>query len=218
MKRYFAIMLSALTAMALCACSAGSAEDASLTAEYLPEGVEFIKTERDDGFTEHQYRDADGGRYTLSVDDAGAVRALEYDAKTDSTAVEVLLSAEEAFAVIQAARPEAQLITAIEDRDDGRYEWDILFRDGEDLCFYELDAATGAVLGYDIFFGAGGAADPAGALSAQLDGAAIVEISLEADDGRLTFEGEAVFGTGRVEFVIDAETGTVIELENESDD
>lgn len=217
MKRYLVIILSALLTVALCACSAGSAEDANLTAEYLPEGAEFIKTEQDDGFTEHQYRDADGGRYTLSVDGAGVVRALEYDAKADSTATEVTLSAEEAFAVIQATRPEAQLIAAVEDMDDGRYEWDILFRDGEQLCFYELDAATGAILDYDIFYGVGGTVDPAEALSARLEGASIVEISLDMDDGRLTFEGEATTGTGRVEFVIDAETGTVIKLEDEDD-
>lgn len=218
MKKYLAIILSALLTVALCACSAGSAEDANLTAEYLPQGAEFVKTERDDGFTEHEYRDADGGRYTLSVDDDNVVRALEYDAKADSTATEVTLSAEEAFAMIQAERPEAQLITAVEDIDDGRYEWDILFRDGDELAFYELDAATGAILDYDIFYGVGGAVDPAEALAARLEGASIVEISLDIDDGRLTFEGEATTGTGRVEFVIDAETGTVIELENERDD
>lgn len=213
MKKITAIILAAVLTTLLIGCAAGSAENTDFTARYLPEGVEFVRSERDDGFTEYKYRDVDKNEYTLIVDASENVRALEYDAKAKSSAKDVLLTAEEAFAVITALYPESVLITAIEDKDDGRWEWNILFSYENDLYFYELDAATGDVLDYDIFYGLTEAINPAAIITANVPDAEILEISLDADDGRLYIEGEARTANGIVEFSIDADTGIVVEME-----
>ena len=215
MKKLASVLLTALLALSLIGCASGSAENAVLTEQYLPEGVEFIRTEKDDGFTEHKYRDASGSEYTLTVDSANNVRVLEYDAAVRSTAERTVLTGEDAFAVITAAYPEAVLITAAEDRDDGRYEWNILFADKGILGFYELDAATGAVLDYDIFYAVGEVIDPAAIITANIPDAGITEVSLDTDNGRLYIEGEAASANGIMEFTIDADTGTVVELEHD---
>lgn len=207
----FALILM-LMAVMLAACSAGSAENAQFTGEYLPEGAEFIRTERDDGFTEHKYRDADG-QYTLLVDGNENVRALEYDAAARSTADTVALTADEAFAKLTEAYPEAVLIAAVEDRDDGRYEQDLLVSVGDDLGFFELDAATGDILDYEIFYGLGATLDLSAILESNLANASVVELNLDADDGRLYLDGEARTDNGRMEFTIDAESGILVEAE-----
>lgn len=213
MKKITAIILAAALATLLIGCAAGSAENTDFATKYLPEGVEFVRSERDDGFTEYKYRDVDKNEYTLIVDASENVRALEYDAKAKSSAKDVVLTAEEAFAVITALYPEAVLITAIEDKDDGRWEWNILFSYENDLYFYELDAATGDVLDYDIFYGLTEAINPAAIITANVPDAEILEISLDADDGRLYIEGEARTANDILEFSIDADTGIVVEME-----
>ena len=213
MKKITAIILAAVLTTLLIGCAAGSAENTDFTARYLPEGVEFVRSERDDGFTEYKYRDVDKNEYTLIVDASENVRALEYDAKAKSSAKDVVLTAEEAFAVITALYPESVLITAIEDKDDGRWEWNILFSYENDLYFYELDAATGDVLDYDIFYGLTEAINPAAIITANIPDAEILEVSLDTDDGRLYIEGEARTANGIVEFSIDADTGIVVEME-----
>lgn len=212
MKKLTIISMMLIAAALMTACGMGSAEDAKFTAGYLPEGAQFVRTEKDDGFTEHIYRD-ENGEYKLLTDSSDSVRALEYDAKARSTAETISLSADEAFAKITADRPEAQLLAAVEDRDDGRYEYGILFADGSDLGYYELDAATGDILDFEIFYGLAASVDLTGILESNMANPAVTEISLDADDGRLYLEGEARTDNGLIEFTIDADSGILVEAE-----
>lgn len=212
MRKLFILTLAIMTTVVLAACSTGSAEDVQLTADYLPEGAEFVRTEKDDGFTEHKYRDADG-EYKLLADTDGNVRALEYDALARSTAQNITLSAEDALEYLKAVQPEAELIAAVEDRDDAHYEWDLLVTVGNDLAFYELDAESGAILDYEIFYGLASVIDLAAILESNMANASVTEISLDADDGRLYLEGEARTDNGLMEFKIDAESGILVEAE-----
>lgn len=212
MKKTLTLLLAIITTAVLAACGAGSAENVQLAGEYLPEGVEFIRTEKDDGFTEHKYRD-ETGEYTLLVDKNEKVRALEFDAIARSTAENITLTADDALEYVKLIRPEAELLAAVEDRDDARYEWDMLIKFGEDLAFYELDAATGAILDYEIFYALASDIDLQAILESNLANASVTEISLDTDDGRLYLEGEARTDKGKVEFTIDAESGILVEAE-----
>ena len=213
MKKLSVILIAAALALILAACTAGAAGNTGLEEQYLPQGVEFIKTEKDDGFTEHKYRDSENNKYTLIVDAAGSVRALEYDSTARSKAESVVLTSEEAFAAVTAVYPEARLITAAEDRDDGRWEWDLLFTDGSVLGFYEIDASDGTVLDYELLYYSGSPIDPVAIITANLPNAVVSELSLDTDDGRLYIEGEASAEKGVIEFTIDADTGTIVEME-----
>lgn len=213
MKKLIALMLSLISVAALAACGAVSAEDAALTEKYLPENAVFVRTEKDDGFTEQIYRDDKGGEYVLIEDRGGALRAIEYESAQRPLTTGTALTQEEAFAVITAVYPEAVLVAAFEDMDDGRAEWNILFTDEGLLGFYELDAITGEVLDYDLFFAKGEVIDPAAIITANLPGAQLKELSLDIDDGRLYIEGEAIQDLREIEFTIDADTGVVVEVE-----
>ena len=212
MRKIFILALALMTSVVLAACSAGAAEDTRPVTDYMPEGVEFVRSEKDDGFTEHKYRDAEG-TYTLLTDRNDDVRALEYDANARSAAESIVLSADEAFEKLLAVHPEAELIAAVEDRDDGRYEWGLLVNNGSDLAYYELDAASGDILDYDIFYGLADVIALEEILTANMANASITELSLDADDGRLYLEGEARTDNGPMEFKIDAESGIVVEME-----
>ncbi|MBQ4090513.1 MAG: PepSY domain-containing protein [Clostridia bacterium] len=212
MRKLFILALALMTSVVLAACSAGAAGSATSLDEYLPEGAEFVRSEKDDGFTEHKYRDTNG-EYKLIVDKNDMVRALEYDALARSAAESIVLTAEEAFEKLLVLYPEAELIAAVEDRDDGRYEWDLLVKNGVDLAFYELDAATGDILDYELFYGLADTIDLNAILTANMANASVTEISLDADDGRLYLEGEARTDNGPMEFKIDADSGILVEIE-----
>ena len=213
MKKLYAAIIALVISIILTSCSAGSAENTDLTSRYLPEGAEFINSEKEDGFTEYKYRTDTGDDYSLLVDSSDNVRALKYDAEADSTAEEITISSEEAFAKIIEQYPEAQLITAIEDNDDGRWEWNILFSADDILGFYELDAANGLPLEYTIFYGLSESIDPASLITANISDARITAISLETDDGRLIISGNAVSSNGNIDFTIDAASGTITKFE-----
>lgn len=212
MKKLLILTIAVMTASLLAACSLGSAEDARLTDSYLPEGAKFLRTEADDGFTEHIYTD-ENGEYRLLTHNDGSAAALEYDAKADPTAKNFALSADEALDILKITLPDAELIAAAEDRDDGLCEWDLLITSGEDLAFYELDAADGTILDYVIFYGLAARADLPAILEANLGNAAVTELSLDTDDARLYLEGEARTDSGKVEFSIDAASGILVEAE-----
>lgn len=214
MKKFIAIMIIGALALALASCAGGSAEAFDYSA-YIPDTAQIVETERDDGFTETEYRDADGSEYSLYTDNSGAVRALKYDSSQDSTATEATLTAEEAFAFITAVYPNARLLMANAERDDGRCEWVVLFADGGVIGEYELDAATGAILEYVLFYGVAEDVDPVGVISASYAGAEILNLDLGHDDGRLVYEGEARLDGGVYEFAVDADSGKLVEWEKD---
>ena len=210
MKRIISICIAATMMLTLAACAGGTAE-ANDYASYVPETAENIRTERDDGFTVIEYRDQDGSEYELLIDGSDNVRALTYDSRINSTATAETLTEDEAFAVVTEVYPEATLISAVSDRDDGTYEWNVLFADEGIVGEYELDAANGTVLEYSLFYGMTGDNDPAATIIANYPNAQVIDINLDADDGRLYFEGDALLDGARYEFSIDADTGDIRE-------
>ena len=116
------------------------------------------------------------------------------------------------------------------DYDDGRKVYEVEFYSGNTEYDYDIDATTGAVLGYDTdienyIIGQGQRAgvniNEATAKTIALEkvtGAtdADIRIYLDYDDGRPVYEGSIVYNEMKYEFEISAADGTVIEWEMES--
>jgi uncharacterized membrane protein YkoI len=215
MKKIIVVFILAIAALNLTACAGGAAE-AFDHSGYIPETAESVETERDDGFTKTTYRDQDGSEYELYVDQDNNVRVMKYDSERDSTATEVALTAEEAFAFVTAVYPNARLIASdSDDDDDGGREWTVLFADGDIIGEYELDAATGDVLEYTLFYGVTAETDPLSVITGSYPGAEIVHLDLSMDDGRLEYDGEARMNGDIYEFTVDVDSGKLIEWEQE---
>ena len=214
MKKIISAVIIAAMALSLAACAGGSAEPFDYSG-YIPDTAESVKTERDDGFTEMTYRDQDGSQYKLYIDSENNVRVMKYDSQQRSTANEAALTAEEAFSFVTAVYPNARLVASASDLDDGGYEWTVIFADGDILGEYELDAATGAVMEYTIFYGITSGTDPVSVITASYPGAEILHLDLGKDDGRLEYEGGARLDGGVYEFTIDIDSGKLVEWEAE---
>lgn len=212
MKKITAIILIAALTVILAACS-GIASEAGDYSGYIPENAEQVRTERDDGFTETTYRTPDNAEYEILTDSSNAVRVLKFDSRQKSTASEITLTADDAFAVITAIYPNAYLIHSNTDRDDGAYEWDVIFSDDEIIAEYELDAATGAIIDYTVFYGAPFGFDPVSIINSNYPAAEITEMSLDTDDGNLQIDGQARLENRPYDFTIDLDSQKIIEWE-----
>ena len=122
-----------------------------------------------------------------------------------------------ALAAVKVSLPEAAVDYAVRERDDGRYEWDVFFTQGNQLGEVEVLESTNEIRKVKLY------EKPAGALTAveavkkleEKKGAVtVVDLDLERDDGRLVYEGEVQLDGKRYEFEMKV-TGEVIEWERD---
>ena len=119
------------------------------------------------------------------------------------------------------------------DRDDGRMVYDVDFYSGNAEYDYEIDAATGDIVGYDSEIEnfdiqaqiqqAGDVisldqAKEAALKAAGLDAANVrwIKEEFDRDDGRSVYELECVSGETEYDFEINAADGTVMEQDRDS--
>lgn len=119
------------------------------------------------------------------------------------------------------------------DREDGRMVYEVEFYSGNKEYDYEIDAATGSIVGYDydIENYTIPSSDNAGTSSgnyisrekaqqlaqAKAPNATLVKLEFDFDDGRAVYEGELREGRTEYEFEIDAATGNFIKWEQDRD-
>ena len=124
---------------------------------------------------------------------------------------------EKAVAAVNVSMPEAVVDYAVRERDDGRYEWDLFFTQGNQLGEVEVVESTNEIRKVTLFEKPEGGltAGEAMALLAEKKGAVtIMDLSLDLDDGRLRYEGEAELDGKRYEFEMRV-TGEIIEWERD---
>lgn len=168
----------------------------------------------------------DGATQTVLVSDTGSsTGSASYvgEAKAKETA-------------LSHAGLSASQVTFLEvklDRDDGRMVYEVEFYFGNKEYDYEIDASTGAIVGYDYDIenytipSTGNTGTSSGnyitrekaqqLAQAKAPNATLVKLEFEYDDGRAVYEGELREGRTEYEFKIDASTGNFIQWEQERD-
>lgn len=124
---------------------------------------------------------------------------------------------EKALAALKVSMPQAVVDYTVRDRDDGRYEWDIFFTQGNQLGKCEVLESTNELRKVTLYEKPEGAltASEAMKLLAEKKGELVViDLDLDRDDGRLRYEGEAELGGKRYEFEMSVD-GSIIEWERD---
>ena len=145
-------------------------------------------------------------------------------ATAESGAVTAKAAEENAMAHAGLTAEQVTYIQSKADYEDGRPVYDVEFytQDGKEYD-YEIDGATGEVIGFDYEAegygppaaagGSGLTAEEAKALAlANVPGATdadIREFEMDRDDGRTEYEGEIVYGGMAYEFEIDGSSGMI---------
>ena len=113
--------------------------------------------------------------------------------------------------------PDAVIQYAIEERDDGKMEWNVFFTTGTQFGMCEMDSRTlmlRDVKTYDLPAGALTADKAIEALVAQKGELTLLSLELEYDDGRLLYQGEADWKGQRFEFEMTVD-GRLVEWERD---
>lgn len=212
-----AAMLLPLTA---CATLASTVDDPAmqLAQEKVPAGSVYQKTEREHGFTEYTF-EVPGGNETYEVtinDSTGAVFSVESEVRGGRGGNGDTMMLEQAGNVVRGEWPDAQILYGSSKRDDGAYEYTVLFESGDMLGKYDLNTDTGAILERDMYYGTQALMRPDAivrAIQAAHPGAEVTHLSLGDDDGIVEYSGKATLNGARYEFEVRASDGQIIEWE-----
>ena len=146
-----------------------------------------------------------------------ALLAMLLITAADAVAEQYAVEKENALAAAKVSLPEAVIDYAVRDRDDGSYEWDLFFTQGNQLGKCEVLESSNEVRKVTLYEKPEGAlnAGEAMALLNEKKGAlVIVDLDLERDDGRLHYEGEAELDGKRYEFEMSVD-GQIVEWERD---
>ena len=124
---------------------------------------------------------------------------------------------EKALAALKVSLPQAVVDYTVRDRDDGRYEWDIFFTQGNQLGKCEVLESTNEVRKVTLYEkpeGALTASEAMKQLAEKKGELVVIDLDLDRDDGRLCYEGEAELGGKRYEFEMSVD-GKIIEWERD---
>ena len=225
MKRLTTFLLVAALLITAVSAMAADVSPEVAARSVVPSNAELLRTGTDDGLTVYHFRTPDGTAYEVDVQPTtGSVVQVDMDAADQRGGASVVLTPEQAEEKLLSLYPNAIIYLVHQERDDGRYEYQIHFGTDAFIGRAELNAETGALLDAELdYTSAAGVqaqgpltADEAKALALSLvAGGQIVEFETDREDGRTVYEGEIRADNGSYEFVIDAETGRVTEWETE---
>ena len=124
---------------------------------------------------------------------------------------------QKALAAAKVSLPDAAVDYAVREFDDGRAVWNLFFTQGGQLGVCKVLEESNEVRRVELYEKGEGvltASEAMARLAQKKDGATVVELELDEDDGRLTYEGEAELDGKRYEFEMSA-AGEMIEWERD---
>ena len=122
-----------------------------------------------------------------------------------------------ALAAVKVSLPDAVVDYAVRERDDGRYEWDIFFTQGNQLGEVEVLESSNEIRRVTLYEkpeGALNASEAMARLAQQKGDVKIVDLELDREGSGLRYEGEAELGGKRYEFEMRV-TGEIVEWERD---
>lgn len=124
---------------------------------------------------------------------------------------------QKAMDALLAERPGAVVDYLLRERDDGRYEWELFFTQGDQLGVCEVAEDTYQVRRvalHDRPEGALTASEAIELLRQKKGEITVTSLDLDRDDGRLRYEGEAELDGKRYEFEMSV-SGEIVEWERD---
>lgn len=214
-----ALLMSAVSALA----AEGSAEPTARSV--VPADAELLRTRTDDGLTVYHFRTPDGASYEVDLNPADdSVVHVDMNASNQRGGTSVVLNPEQAEQALLKTHPDVNVYLVYQEKDDGRYQYELYFNSNTFIGRAELNAETGALMEYELDYSAASRVQAKGPLTAEqakelalslVAGGRVVEFETEREDGRKVYEGEIRGDNANYEFVIDAETGRITEWEVE---
>jgi len=137
---------------------------------------------------------------------AGAAMAEEFETEKQN-----------ALAAFKVSLPEAVVDYTVRERDDGRYEWQLFFTQGDQLGVCKVREESNEIRKVELFRKEAGmlnAAEAMARLAEKKGTITVTELDLDWDDGSLRYEGDAQLDGKRYEFEMKA-TGEIIEWERD---
>lgn len=113
--------------------------------------------------------------------------------------------------------PDAVVDYAVRERDDGRYEWNLFFIQGEQIGVCKVLESTNEIRRVELFKKEAGvltASEAVAKLIEKKGAVTVTDLELGWDDDRLVYEGDAQLDGKRYEFEMKA-TGEIIEWERD---
>lgn len=231
MKKTLLCVVCLFMAVLVCACAFAEAPDAlqQLAAPYLPEGVEYLSRERDDGLQELKFwSEKEQATYEVKIDaDTNEVKKVSMEVRADRGSRNVTLTEDDVRKAVATLFPEATVDSIRLERDDGLQEYEARFTAPGYSGQIKLNPETGAVLEYEVDYfeqKAASAAAVTGPVTREqaeqiamekLGGGRVTEIEKDRDDGRTVYEGSIYKDGVEYEFEIDADTGKILKWERD---
>ena len=152
-----AIVIAAIAITAIFVMTSGiSKADAENAASgYVPQGAEYIKTEKDDGVYEVTYRDNGLGReYEVHISrETGAIVGISMDSDRDYGGASAKLTAAQAEAAVKDEISGIASAKVYQEKDDDGIFYDVEFTASDFYGSAEVNAETGAIVKYTIRYG-----------------------------------------------------------------
>lgn len=152
-----AIVIAAIAITAIFVMTSGiSKADAENAASgYVPQGAEYIKTEKDGKVYEVTYRDNGLGReYEVDISrETGAIVGISMDSDRDYGGVSAKLTAAQAEAAVKDEISGIVSAKVYQEKDDDGIFYDVEFTASDFYGSAEVNAETGAIVKYTIRYG-----------------------------------------------------------------
>jgi len=214
-------------------CAAGmatSVEGTSIPAEGVRQQQEIVQSQQAEGTPRAENANAAAEDPAQEQESASADKGSAMPAPKQAAAEGITMKDAKRIALKKAKlqENEVEFVKTEEDRDDGRYEYDIEFVSGNIKYEFEIDKKTGDIRQFSTetvekkpsgpekseYIGTQKAKEAALA-KAGLSGSQVTftKVKLDYDDGRYEYEVEFVTDSEEHEFTIDAKSGAVLQYE-----
>lgn len=209
MKKWFTMLLVAAVLF-----SVALAEMPQAVGNLIPATAQLVDMEMDDGLRVYEYRDGNT-RYDVSMRGETLLMLETTNPAGDAVSAQ---TDEALVAELLKLLPDAAVDGVYHVKDDGRQRRVAFLRKGGDVYEVVTEADSAKVVRMTQIFGAGEIASLPDAWRSVQDAkgaAAVTDVELEFDDGRLVYQGDASLNGRKFEFEILAENGKLLQWEND---
>ena len=218
MKKMLSVIAVLIMVASLSTALALEKDEALALAQSLVGEAKLTEAELEKGVFEFEFRDA-SAEYDVKIRNDGEVLEVKTEFFGVKKSAASVYSVEAAQDKARALYPDADVLLALTERDDGFYSIKVFLRSADALIEAEFSADTGETMEITVFpmdSPAGiGADEVPDIIEKWMAGAQLTQLELAVDDGRRVYDGEATADGKRFEFELELETGNIVKWERD---